>query len=179
MSSRTSSSSGPSSSGTGPSSVPSMSSMSAIPSMSKPQNLSALAQITASASATYYVHPVHQPSLQLFICPPNTNVNLCGSRLYFVLINLIVNMNIPHHNLFLIICIVLVIILFLISATHAVLLSQSFQSPGVTILIESLWWAECRTRWRSGGAEITRHCLPPPPQLHICCSPTIYNQLIV
>ena len=25
----------------------------------------------------------------------------------------------------------------------------------------------------------TRHCLPPPPQLHICCSPSIYNQLII
>ena len=25
----------------------------------------------------------------------------------------------------------------------------------------------------------TRHCLPPPPQLNICHSPSIYNQLIV
>ena len=29
-----------------------------------------------------------------------------------------------------------------------------FQLPRVIILIESLWWAECRSRWRSGGAGI-------------------------
>ena len=53
---------------------------------------------------------------------------------------------------------------------------RSFQLPRVIIYIESLWWAECSSRGRGGGAQIARQCLPSPSQQHTSCCPHIITK---